>query len=201
MGRAFGNDLIQLGNRLKKARNRRGFTLEVVARRAGISKGLLSKLENFRAIPSLPVLCSVAKALGVDMGYLVRGMGLGAENAPYVLTRAKKREVIQRDDAFKFLYESLGSRTSGATIVEGFVLTISAESRRKAVSTNGEQCIYILEGEIEFRYGRERLTLSKGDSLLFDGTVPHVPKCRKGARAVLLALYILHNTTKSMPLA
>ncbi|NQU43620.1 helix-turn-helix transcriptional regulator [bacterium] len=193
MKRTLHSDFIKLGMRIKENRVRRGLTLQAVSKRARLSAGLLSKIENFRAIPSLPVLAAVARALEVDMADLVAGIGSEGETASYVLTRAEERPVLERDDAVGFFYEFLGARGAGAEIVEACVLTITPQSRRKAVTTDGEQFIFILEGEIEFIYGREKLPMTKGDALFFDGAVPHTPKCIQGRQASLLAIYILNS--------
>lgn len=196
MKRNTNSDLIKIGIRLKAFRQRRGLTLEETASRARLSKGLLSKIENFRAIPSVPVLCSLAGALNVDAGELIQGIGEDSEDISYVLTRPSERMRVEREDAIGFVYESMGSRNSGTDVVEAFLLTISPGSKRKRVTTNGEQFIYILKGEIEFHYGRERLLMGEGDTLLFDGRIPHVPKLRKQQPAILLALYLLKNESE-----
>jgi len=191
--RTLDSDFIKLGLRIREARTRRGLTLEATSRRARLSSGLLSKIENFRTIPSLPVLAAIAKALDVDMADLVGGIGAEGATHSYDLVRAKERPVVERDDAIAFVYEFLGSRRLTSEIVEAYVLTISPESRRRTVTTDGEEMIFMLKGEIEFEYGREKIVLKKGDTLFFDGSVPHLPKCTKGREAILLVLYILKN--------
>lgn len=184
-------DFIKIGRRIKDVRDRRGLTLDEVSKRAGLSKGLLSRVENFRSIPSLSTLAAVAKALNVDMGDLVRGVGGGDQTKPYVLTKADERERVDRDDAIDFLYESLGSKRAESSVVEAFALTLSRTSERKPVTTDGTQFIYILQGNVDFDHGGEILSLSKGDALFFDGRVPHAPKCVNGDTAVLLAIYVI----------
>ncbi len=193
MKRKANNDLIKVGIRIKEIRTRRGLTLAEISTRAGLSKGLISKIENFRTIPSLTVLSAIAKALNTDMGDIVRGIEVDSEKKSYILTRCNEREIVVRDDAIAFLYESLGSRCAGSDVIEAFMLTISPKSRRQPVTTDGDQFIFIIKGEIDFDYGRETLIMSKGDALFFDGKIPHLPKCRKGKEAVLLALYVLNS--------
>ncbi|MHC4872727.1 MAG: helix-turn-helix domain-containing protein [Planctomycetota bacterium] len=191
MSRNANNDLIRVGLNIKEIRTRRGLTIAEVSARAGLSKGLLSKIENFRTIPSLPVLAAISKSLETDMGEIVKGVGPVSDDAKYILTKANKREIVSRDDAVGFVYESLGSRVSGSRIIDSFIITLSPESKRRTVTTDGDQFIYLLKGEIDFQFGRETIKMSKGDSLFFDGKVPHLPKCRKGKEAKLLAVYFL----------
>ncbi|MBF0244156.1 MAG: helix-turn-helix transcriptional regulator, partial [Planctomycetes bacterium] len=90
--------LIQVCQRLQKARKACGFTLDELARRTLLSKSLLSKIENFRSIPSLPVLATLAQALSVDMAELVQGIGAESEES-CCLVKAGDRTLVDRDDA------------------------------------------------------------------------------------------------------
>ncbi len=40
----------------------------------------------------------------------------------------------------------------------------------------GIEFIYILEGEIEYRHGNQLYRMTAGDSLTFDGDIPHGPE-------------------------
>ena len=68
-------ELAGIGVRLKEIRKSKGLILQAVAERAGISKSLLSKIENFRTIPSLSVLYRIAEALQTDLADLVSRVG------------------------------------------------------------------------------------------------------------------------------
>ena len=193
MKRTIDSDLIKLGIRLKEARKRKGWTLEQAARRMQLSKGLLSKIENFRAIPSLPVLCTITRTLGEDMGEIFKGFGANRESPNFILTLADERLPVEREDSKGLHYELLGSRNSGSEAIEAFILKIPSNSRRKRVTADGEQFIYVLEGCLDFVYGNETLTMGMGDSLLFDGRIPHAPRCRGKQSATLLALYFLKS--------
>jgi len=59
---------------LKRLRTQRGLTLEEVASRAGLTRGWLSKVENFRVTPSLPALFQIAQALQVPLSDLFEGL-------------------------------------------------------------------------------------------------------------------------------
>ncbi|MBI5627527.1 MAG: helix-turn-helix transcriptional regulator [Candidatus Rokubacteria bacterium] len=56
---------------LKRLREARGLTQEVLARRAGCSLAYLSRLEGGRHEPTLTMLAKLAKALGVKVGRLL----------------------------------------------------------------------------------------------------------------------------------
>ncbi len=57
--------------RLKALRIKRGMSQEALAKKAGISRGYLLRLEAGRQDPSLSTLTSLAKALKVKVGDLL----------------------------------------------------------------------------------------------------------------------------------
>lgn len=61
----------RVAKRLKVLRGRHGLTQTELARRAGISRGYLSRLEIARQDPTLSVLEKLAKALGVKVARLL----------------------------------------------------------------------------------------------------------------------------------
>jgi transcriptional regulator with XRE-family HTH domain len=67
-------NMIELAQRLKRIRIQREYTLEDVASRAGLTRGWLSKVENFRVTPSLPALANIAGVLGVSLSELFEGL-------------------------------------------------------------------------------------------------------------------------------
>ena len=59
--------LLEIGQKLRKIRKGKGLTVQNIATRAGVSKGLISRIENGKTIPSLPVLIGVIKSLEFDL--------------------------------------------------------------------------------------------------------------------------------------
>lgn len=64
---------MKLGDRIKQRRTELGWTQDVLAQRAGISKGFLSDLENNKRNISAETLLDVAKVLGLSLDYLMTG--------------------------------------------------------------------------------------------------------------------------------
>ena len=190
------NSLFKIGLRIRQVRRERGLTLADIARRTGLSKGLLSKIENFRALPSLPVLAGIARSLNIGMENLVKNVGLETP-APHQLVSANRRVPVKREKSRGFNYAALTSRPLGNIGFESFVLTLEPGAKRKPVSTDGDEFIFMLRGEVQFIIGKETFRLSAGDAFYFDGRVPHVPLNLTKSCAELLVIYLLkqHNTS------
>ena len=62
--------LVNLGKQLKRIRQNKGLSLKQVAEMSDVSIGLISKIENFRTTPSLPVLLKIMQSLEIDLSEL-----------------------------------------------------------------------------------------------------------------------------------
>ena len=189
------NSLFNIGLNIRQARRKRELTLSDIARHAGISKGLLSKIENFRTLPSLPVLSAIARSLNLKLGNLMEGIGVEAKTAGQFVGVAG-RLPFKREKARGFHYAALIACVLGNIGFESVVLTLKPGAKRKPVSTDGHEFIFMLKGEIMFRVGSEAIKLSAGDAFYFDGHLPHTPQNLTKSTAELLVIYLLkqHNT-------
>ena len=182
--------MFKIGLRIRQVRRQRELTLADIAQRTGFSKGLLSKIENFRALPSLPVLAGIARSLNIGMESLVKNIGF-EEAAPHQLIPADRRVPLKREKARGFNYAALMSQALGDIGFESFVLTLKPGAKRKTVSTDGDEFIFMLKGRIKFVLGKESFILSTGDAFYFDGRAPHVPVNLTKSPAELLVIYLL----------
>jgi quercetin dioxygenase-like cupin family protein len=153
---------------------------------------MVSKIENFRAIPSLPVLDRVATALGTSLSTLTEGVA-AAPPQPYVLTRAGAGTPVRREDATGFRYQALNSANLGGVWLETYTLDLEPGAQRALVTTDGHQCVHLLAGKIEFVLDAEPVAMAAGDTLLFDGRIPHVPRNVGAQPARLYVTYLLDH--------
>jgi len=186
-----------LGTRLREQRKLRRMTLRELAHRTGLSAGLISKIENFRTIPSLPVLLSIARELRLDPGKLFDGM-LPEEDLPWLLVRAGTGAEVERESNHGMNYRLLLESGTAASEFQLMLITVAPGAKRKAVSGTAMELLYMLSGELEYHIGNDKIMIRTGDTLFFDGTIPHVPVNDSGAEAVLLALYLLSEEKTSV---
>lgn len=57
-------------SQLKRLRMDKGYTLEDMAEKTGLSKGLISKIENHKVSPPISTLARIAHALDIPLGDL-----------------------------------------------------------------------------------------------------------------------------------
>jgi transcriptional regulator with XRE-family HTH domain len=195
MSRLPRSFLRPVGGAVRDLRLQRGLTLEGLARATGLSKGLLSKIENFRAVPSLPVLGTIARALDVDLDRLVADVQVRPRH-PYLLVRAGKGAPVRREDSRGFRYAALQAAECGGVQVQAFQLTIEPGVTREPRTTDGDEWLVVQRGAVDFILDEEQLRLATGDSLYFDGRVPHAPRNPGAVAAQLLVLYLIPSTPR-----
>jgi quercetin dioxygenase-like cupin family protein len=72
-------------------------------------------------------------------------------------------------------------------------VTLQSQNKRPKVTTDAFEFMYILEGEIDYYLDNKLQKLNKGDSLFFDGRIPHVPLNHTEQIASYIVIYFFHN--------
>ncbi|MBO4315493.1 MAG: cupin domain-containing protein [Prevotella sp.] len=182
-----------VGHKIKGIRESKNLSIEEISQRSGLSIEQITSIENDQNLPSLGPLIKIARALGVRLGtFLDDNDELGP-----VVCRAEERE---RDSSISFSndtadarkhmeYHSLAKQKAGRHM-EPFIIDIqpSEEKNFKLSAHEGEEFIYVLEGEVEIEYGKEKYALKEGDSIFYDSIVEHHVHGATGKSAKILAL-------------
>ncbi len=163
----------QIGWRIRKLRESKRLTLAGLAERTGLSKALLSKIENGKVSSPVSTLLLIADSLRVRLSHLVECDGEPSEKK-CVLVRAGER--LKRDrgtEDFGFSFEMLAHPKPGK-MMEPAILVVNNRRKYAVTYTHpGEELIYVLEGKMEFIYGNKKFLMEPGDAIYFDGDVPH----------------------------
>lgn len=165
-----------LGNTIRDLRQQHGLTIADVANLAGISRGMLSKIENAQTATSLENLARLAQALGVSLATLFKSYDLRAGNAQLVKS-GEGMEVVRRGTKRGHTYHLLAYDQGPKKTFEPFLITIDHESETFPVFEHpGTEFIYMLEGSMEYRHGQNTYTLAPGDALTFEADIQHGPE-------------------------
>jgi len=166
----------QIGGTVKRLRNSLGLTLGEVAKRSGVSAGMLSRLENGDVSPSLETLGALTGALGVPLSNLFTDIGKvrgGAQHVP----KGQGLEVVRRGTRRGHTYHLLAADRGPRRAFEPFLVTLNDKSEVfPGFEHPGTEFIYLLEGSLTYRHGDETHLLKAGDALTFAGSVPHGPE-------------------------
>jgi transcriptional regulator with XRE-family HTH domain len=156
----------RIGALIRKRRRQLHLTLQQLGQRSGVSFSYLSQLERDNATPTLGTLAQVARALGVGVDYFI----VTPRPADSV-TRASGRMRFSVNGS-SIHYERLGAEFPGNEL-SAFIMHVPPGFQSETVSHEGEEIIYILEGEITQVVDGNSFLLTAGDSLHYRGTSPH----------------------------
>lgn len=165
-----------LGNAIRELRQKHGLTIAEVAEQVGISRGMLSKIENAQTATSLETIGKLASALGVSLSTLFRNYNMPAGGAQLV-KQGDGMEVVRRGTKRGHTYHLLAYDQGPTKVFEPFLITMDDASEVFPTFEHpGIEFIYMLQGKLEYRHGIHTYLLEPGDSLSFRGEVPHGPE-------------------------
>ena len=183
--------LANVGERVKGVREKRGLSLQDVSQRTDIDVSMLSQIEEGTVAPPLGIIIKLAKALEMKMGYFISG----EEDRPYTIVRHHDRKVVSRYDSKKakyygYEYESLAPHKKDRHMEPFLVKLEAAETEEERSAHDGQEFIFVLQGQMEVRLGEEIHILDPGDAIYYDSTVPHLVKAYgKKTTKILAVLY------------
>lgn len=165
-----------LGNVVRTLRLKDNLTIADVAAQAGISRGMVSKIENGQVSTSLETLSKIAQALGVSLSHLFRHYDIPAGGAQHIKA-GEGMEVVRRGTKRGHTYHLLAYDQGPKKTFEPFFITLDDASEVFPTFEHpGTEFIYLLKGRIEYRHGQQRYLMQPGDSLTFRGDIPHGPE-------------------------
>ena len=183
---------VQIGNKIKSIRKEIGWKVGELADKSGISIAMISKIENGRVIPTIPSLLQIIQTLNLNIGDFFSDLKSEDEFKGYIFRkRSDYTAVNKEEESIGYEYELILNFPLEKSSMEISLLTLKSQAQRASVSTSGFEYIYILKGNISFELGSEVLELDEGDSLCFDGNIPHVPQNKSSSDAVLLVVYFI----------
>jgi transcriptional regulator with XRE-family HTH domain len=166
---------VAIGHQVREFRMKLSMTVADLGRQAGLSAGMMSKIENGVTSPSLSTLQALSRALNVpvtaffrkfeeqrDATFIKNGQGL-------VIERRGTRAGHQ--------YQLLGHSIGKSLVVEPYIVTLTERSDVFPLFQHaGQEFIYILDGEVGYRHADKLYHMTPGDSLFFDADAPHGPE-------------------------
>ncbi len=169
-----------LGVRIKRLREERDMSLQTLANETGFSSQFLQDVEGEHRIPPVGALLKIARALGVESGLLLKEEDEAAE---------EKRRAETRKRTDNYSYRMLTPDVAHKHL-KAFHVSIDPHTHHKGVSYQheGEEFIYVLQGEVEVTIGENMNRIHQGESLHFNSSVTHKLKNSGAAPTELIVV-------------
>ena len=177
------------GSRLASLRNERRLSIGDLSARSGVPEDEIKAIESGALSPSIAPLVKLSRALGERLGTFLDDAG---GEGPILCRGGQAAEVMRAPGRVSanmgaMSFYSLAKGKTGRSM-EPFIVDLRpvAGSDSGLSTHEGEEFIFVLQGEVEIRYGSETFMLAEGDSLYYDSIVPH--RVSSASRAKVLAV-------------
>ena len=176
---------MEINRKIKEARLERGYTLDELARATQLTKGYLSKIERSANVPPFSTLETIAVALNLNLaGLLEKPRGSAVTKNIDVFTRTEHSPLTESTAGYA--YQAL-VREYQRKYMSPFLFQIK-KGWTKYFKHDGEEFVYMLEGNVTLEYEAHRYALGKGDSFYLDSRIKHRFWNAREKPALLLAV-------------
>jgi transcriptional regulator with XRE-family HTH domain len=158
-----------IGDRIRVLRITQKRTLQELADNCGMSKSMISKIENNRTMPSVGSLVKIAQSLGTTISNLMEQDGWAKAIAT---TRAEAESKLMRTEKGYSIFP-YASEFHEKKMQPFLFVAKKGEVKSHRLSHDGEEFIFIIDGEMKMKVGDAEYTLRKGDSLYFNTIQKH----------------------------
>ena len=178
-----------VGDRILKIREEKDLSLDEISKMTGFEVEFLSKIENKELQPQLGTVIKLSKALDSAFGRLVSGVG----EKLYSITRKDERRTISRSTSKKgqkkiYTYKSLAPDVKGRHM-EAFLVLLEEDPEKETSLHEGEEFIFVLDGEVILEIGEDNFVLEPGDSAYYLSTTAHHIAAKNGKATILAVMY------------
>ena len=160
-----------IGARIRTARKEKGWTLDALASKSGLSTGFLSQVERDLTTLSIVSLSAICQALHVPIESLFsssRPIG----QTPSAVTRADQQLHIQIGGS-PITYGYLSGQLPDAPVEELLIAEFPPDCDQQHSSHEGQEFGYILKGSLTLQVQDTQYELGIGDSYCVPASQPH----------------------------
>ena len=187
---------VNVGNLIRRERQKQGLSLRELARRVGVSASMLSQVETDRTRPSVSTIYAIATELGLSIDALLSESDGTADGSPadHADAEADRQpgtaaavtglasQLVRPEDRRKLELESGVTWELLSDLLPHLVdfMYVSYEpggrssSSGKLMRHSGTEFAYLLRGKLKIQVGFDEYVLQPGDALAFDSTEPHL---------------------------
>jgi len=172
------------GAKVKKLRENNDFTIEALAQATGQSPDFIEKVEKDEITPSVSFLLRFANALKVNPGTFL------SREEKTMIRNQRTREFMKRTQNYSYRTLSPGAESDH---LRAFMITIEPKQAHKPVAYkhDGEEFIFVMEGDLRLTLGSKAHHLKPGESIHFNSGTPH--KLKSTSNETTRCLVVLYT--------
>ena len=161
----------RFGEKIRTVRERKGYTLKVVAQRAGVSESLVSQIERNKVSPAIDTLLVLADVLDINLEFLFEEY---RRERPVQIIHSQERRTVEEECV---IYEELAKPTEsdGNNSLESYIVKLppNCQTLRGSYGHLGRELGFIIKGKGQLQYESKTYDLEEGDSVSYSASSPH----------------------------
>jgi transcriptional regulator with XRE-family HTH domain len=165
-------ETVKLGDTVKRLREEAGWSIQRLAREAGVSSATIFKIEKDRMVPSVTVLLKLARALKQPIAALLENQAPRARSG-YAVSKKNDRQEFRFAELPLVIQRTVGGWADRQLEAGFYVVDQGGSPTRAPLSHPGEKLYFMLEGRVRFEVDGEYVLLEQGDVLHLKATIPH----------------------------
>ncbi len=154
------------GKSVRKLRAFQNYSQEALAQATGETQEFIEKVENDEITPPVSFLLRLASALKVDAGIFLR------KEEKTMVRNLRSQAFVKRTQNYSYQTLSPGAESDH---IRAFMVTIEPKQAHKPVAYKheGEEFIFVMEGDLRLTLGNKTHNLKSGESIHFNSDIPH----------------------------
>lgn len=153
-------------SKLRKLRKEKKLSLQELSNKSNVSVGMISQIERGNTDPTITTLYKLCKGLEIPITSLFEG-----DEEPQRVVRKNNRKTMFLPNS-KVKYQLLTPNLRNSLEVLHVEIEPGQEDR-ELIFHQGEECGYVIQGQLTVVLGEEEYLLEEGDSIHFSSTTPH----------------------------
>jgi transcriptional regulator with XRE-family HTH domain len=164
------SDPKSFGEKVRIIRKEKGLTLTELAERTRRSISLLSQIETGNINPSFSSMQTIAEALEINLGDIISDE-TGSEGEDHNILKASERKKLVTQGGVQHQLLTRGLPLPFEFIIVEFPPEASTGGHQYI--HEGEECGFLLDGELDVEINGQLHHLKPGDSITLKSNVPH----------------------------
>jgi len=163
---------MEIGEKIRSERKRTKMTLDQLAKKIGVSKMTIHRIETGKTSPSIAILGDIAEALHTPISRFIE------EGTPLIVINRKEQHFSVEGDNLiatnvfpRRLLSSLNSETMAINYVEAENGAVVEKHTNK-----GYEWVFQISGQSVLRYDKNEYICNSGDVFFYDATRAHSVK-------------------------
>ena len=184
-----------VGRNVRVHRTRLAWTLDDLAARSGVSKGMLSQVEQARTNPSVATICRLATALGVSIASLVEAPEVPSARVVRAEAAVTRWTGEHAGSTARLL---VGSGTSQQVELWDVRMLAGDGYASDGHASGTRELLLVIEGELTLELDGDPHLVCAGDAIAFVADRPHAYR-NQGTSPLRYALSVIHRDQPARP--